>query len=633
MVTLALQNSFQVLAKARSEVAVPVLEQAMRCSVPAIRLEAARTLVNRGGNEDAYAIVRSLEACDEGEIAFLLNHASLLEVAIEAALEAAPLQPVHFGHHERPIRLQAFEAIARLKIKSLLHHLVAAAEQIDDELQISALHWLDLLCKHTGTIARAKIEIPTQPSSLAPSPALSAWHDEEFRIHLLSLLRVSVGNFQEHRNVAMLDCLLHASHWSDAGFQAIFSPFADSVADHLLQRLKRNRSSTIDDLLAGAYWHQQSSASCLELLAKRDAAPVWKAMIAKELQFGITSTLIRHLESFALPVISPQSALKSFTNEPNTSVAPVCQSQAGMLDKKTVKQGENNEISTNAAIPAWLRLLSAGNIRPEQLLSAVVYVIDSHLAEPSVSEVTEANTDANAVENAKSSPNSHSVQRQPSFDSDISPIWHKEIELACAKAIRSLPPLSPSVVSMALSGALHSADLTTYSPPRWKIELKEVIERLLELITIPNSLPCSLQHAVSHLFSEFTIPNLLKAVEEWPAEHTAVCEKLTRHFAVDYWTEVKSESVSPCATRRKSVLKLFQAAELPASERGEDFFEIAYEALSDSNPEVRIEAMKVLIRSPDTVTVIQCLEPMTRDVSTTVSESATELLAVAKQKV
>lgn len=549
MIPTALQSTFAQLAKVSSRAAVPVLESAMRCTVPSIRLEATRTLLLRGTSEDMEAIVRSLDQCSQDELAFLRTCTAILEPPIQFAIQS------YGTHNSSEIRQAGLVAVARLRLTTQLHQLISVAENPNDEQQIVAIKLLTDLATDAGAISRMQVKLGAlNNGSRKDAKSMESWDESEsFRQHLIMLLRSSVAQYDSHKVGAMLDCWLLASHWEDPGFQALFSPFPDPEAPQIHRRLRQLRAADIDLLVVGGYWSDIASTRSLETALQLPPERVLRAFLQLERRFGLTPGAVNNLLEIPIP------ALKDVPDWLFKNLAPhdLC---------------------------SWLRLQSKTKA-PAELLLKVVFQLAQRFTPPEQ--------------------------------------WHSEVEASCVHALRESLPLQAPIVSLVLSEGLHAApDLTPYEPPPWKASLKQAVEQIVQLYMQPWSLPPSVHQAIRHLFQNFNTQSLLTQVESWPIDHIEAFARLTSVFDERYQSELATELNNPSPLRRRVVYLLLQLLE-PV----EWVTELAFQGLEDSDREVKKEAMKALAKSPDSLTVQQCLKPLLSDPSSDVAELAGKLLS------
>jgi hypothetical protein len=275
--TQPLNSTFWVLTQPRNLASIEILEFALRCEIPAIRIGGVQALLARNGEKEMETIVRCIDHCDAEEITLLKSHSSLFITPVEAALAS----------REPETRQRGLVAIAKLQLHELFHFLVASAESADDPQQMVAAQLIDDLAAEFGVSSR-------KYTSNKPFPA---------RERLLSDLLVSVGRYSKHRNNAIVDAFLLCCHWDDDCYRDLFSPMASDVVPVAIKRLKQMNRDGADELMCGSFWSTSPTQACLEAVMDRDPARTLRMMGILEKRFTATPALKKNFASVPLPLI------------------------------------------------------------------------------------------------------------------------------------------------------------------------------------------------------------------------------------------------------------------------------------------------------------------------------------------
>lgn len=275
--TQPLSSTFSVLAQPRNLASIEVLEFALRCEIPAIRIGGVQALLARNGSKEMETIVRCIDLCDAEEVSLLRSHSSLFITPVEAALAS----------REPETRQRGLIAIAKLQLHELFHFLVASAESADDPQQMVAAQLIDSLAAEFGKSAR-------QHSSAGAFPA---------RERLLNDLLISVRRYSKHRNNAIVDAFLICCHWDDDCYRELFSPLAEDGFPMVLKRLKQLNRDGADELTCGSFWANNPNQASLEVLMDRDPAKTLRMMTTLEKRFTATPSFKENFLNFPLPLI------------------------------------------------------------------------------------------------------------------------------------------------------------------------------------------------------------------------------------------------------------------------------------------------------------------------------------------
>ena len=316
--THPLQTTFRVLANPRNVAAIPVLALGMQSEDPFIRVSSIQALVTRGGQEDAKAIVATIDHCSNDELSFLRSHPGLFASPIEASLESS----------EPEVRQRGLIAIAKIRVASQFHRLVETVETVDDPQQIVASQLLLGLCKELGLEAR---------QSITPKPVPG-------RRELLDALEGSIAIFQHHKMKEIVDAWLLASHWGDDMFQRLFSNMPHDAAATIRKRMQSSQAAEIDELLLGSYWGSQPIEEAISVALDRASAKVPKELVRLEKRFGLQSQFVKNMTKL------PIEPLKHFD---------ITQSNINPQDYDSL-----------------FRLMTAGGATPNTILWNAIRVID-----------------------------------------------------------------------------------------------------------------------------------------------------------------------------------------------------------------------------------------------------------------
>jgi hypothetical protein len=275
--TQPLNATFWVLTQPQNLASIEVLEFALRCEIPAIRIGGVQALLARNGSREMETIVRCIDLCDAEEISLLKSHSALFLTPVEAALAS----------REPETRQRGLVAIAKLQLHELFHFLVASAESADDPQQVVSAQLLDDLATEFGTIAR-------KHSSYRAFPA---------RERLLNDLLISVGRYSKHRNNAIVDAFLLCCHWDDDCYRELFSPMAADGFPVALKRLKQLNHDGANELMCGSFWANNPNHASLEILMDCDPPKTLRMMSTLEKRFTATPSLKRNFANVPLPLI------------------------------------------------------------------------------------------------------------------------------------------------------------------------------------------------------------------------------------------------------------------------------------------------------------------------------------------
>jgi len=318
----SLKETFRVLGHKSNLACVEVLGQALCSPIPQIRLNALLTLIQRGGEADIATILERIDECQEAELPLLQTQSHLLLAPIEAGL--ADREP-----HKRQ---RALCAIAKLRIATLFHHLVSAAQSPDDPQQIVASELTIGLATTFGAEARYRL----------------TRNNEANREQLLSDLWQSMLLFNDHRILQIVDAWLCASHWDDAAFKAIFRPtHGEPIHKVAMRQLKQSNRIQIVELLAGVLWSRGAAPEAVKVLCERNDAAMALRFAELMLKFGATPFVSRNLAlnipipcleqfNFADEAISIEhrSALIQLLSVVDTSPDKVIHGVAKLLDSR-----------------------------------------------------------------------------------------------------------------------------------------------------------------------------------------------------------------------------------------------------------------------------------------------------------
>ncbi len=267
--TSPIKETFRLLGIRSNLASVEILGQALGSAFEQIRLSALQTLVHRGGEVEMSQILERIDLCNDAELPLLADHVSLLLVPIESGL--ADRNPVK--------RQRSLCAIAKLKIASLFHHLVRAAQTPEDSQQIVAAELIMVLASRLGAEARAKKQT-----------------NEAIRDQLLLDLWQSVLRFNDHRILHVVEAWLCASHWDDEAFKKLFRPMpGETIHRILLRQLKHSHRIPIIELLAGVIWSNGPSPEAVQALGERNERIVAVQLAELAGRLGVTPWAMKNL--------------------------------------------------------------------------------------------------------------------------------------------------------------------------------------------------------------------------------------------------------------------------------------------------------------------------------------------------
>ncbi len=285
-----LQQTFRVLGLRSNLASVQVLSFALDSEFEQVRLSALNTLIQRGGPADLDAILEKIDAWKEAELPLFANQIPLLMIPIEAGLaDRDPLK-----------RQRSLCAIAKLKIESLFHHLVFAAETPDEPQQMVAAELLIHLASSLGDVARRG----------------KGRSSATIRNQLLSDLWQSMLRFNDHRITDVVDAWLCATSWDDKAFKELFTPACgETIHKITLRQIKYSHRPQIVELAAGIIWsHSPSQQAMQELGARVD--PATTSQLANLVdRFGITPLATKNLHT-QIPILCLEQVDFSQNNTP-----------------------------------------------------------------------------------------------------------------------------------------------------------------------------------------------------------------------------------------------------------------------------------------------------------------------------
>ncbi len=268
--TSQLRETFRVLGLRSNLASVEVLGQALGSPLEQIRLEALQTLIQRSGEAEMSVILERIDQCNEAELPLLANQVSLLSAPIEAGLaDRDPLK-----------RQRSLCAIAKLHIASQFHHLIQAAQSLEDSQQIVAAELILGLATLLGTEVRHG----------------KRRADDARRVQLLSDLWQSILQFNDHRILLVVDAWLCALHWNDRAFKELFKEtHTNPIYKVALRQLKNSHRSQIVELLAGVLWSQGPAPGAVSTLGERTEHAVSIQLAELVLTFGVTPHVTKNL--------------------------------------------------------------------------------------------------------------------------------------------------------------------------------------------------------------------------------------------------------------------------------------------------------------------------------------------------
>ncbi len=267
--TSPIKGTFRQLGIRSNLASVDILGQALCSSYEQIRLSALLTLLERGGPAEMSKILERIDLCNDAELPLIASHVSLLSVPIEAGLaDRDPLK-----------RQRSLCAIAKLKIASLFHHLVQAAQNPEDSQQIVAAELVMVLATRLGAEARAKGRT-----------------NNVIREQLLIDLWQSVLQFNDHRILHIVEAWLCASHWDDEAFKNLFRPTPGETTYRIvLRQLKHSHRVPIIELLAGVIWSNGPSPEAVQALGDSTERNVVVQLAELAHRFGVTPCATKNL--------------------------------------------------------------------------------------------------------------------------------------------------------------------------------------------------------------------------------------------------------------------------------------------------------------------------------------------------
>jgi hypothetical protein len=163
---------------------------------------------------------------------------------------------------------------------------------------------------------------------------------------------------------------------------------------------------------------------------------------------------------------------------------------------------------------------------------------------------------------------------------------------------------------MALSDRFESIEMRSQSPPLWKTQLRESLERLFDLY--PKQ-PDDVKRSIQFAFASFRYEELVKHVDEWSEPHLNAYGMVVRIAEPGIVDALKRDTHSQSAVKR---CRAIQAIRFVGMEGGLET--VVLEATRDKNEKVRVEAIHTLTAKLKRNEAFSAILPLIQDESNSV---------------
>jgi hypothetical protein len=244
----------------------------LRSGSAEIRRTATETLVRRADSAACETLVRHFDRLDEANIHVVKSISMHISETV-----------IDLLHSSNPEILRGVIATATsLRIADAFERIVHIAEDHTHPLcGFAEDKILDLACQ-IGEQARDNRDVPS------------------IRQSLLHALFESIGRYQKHRNLSLLDAFLCCSHADDGLLYTVLGDLSHPYLKWTLRQLRLSQRPAIIQLLADLFFRRNCPRQVASLVRERNSEPLAMAL-ARNGEQGLTNAVRRELSGTEPP--------------------------------------------------------------------------------------------------------------------------------------------------------------------------------------------------------------------------------------------------------------------------------------------------------------------------------------------